>query len=94
MDRILRDLPKYKPWISASSWESWENFIATTSKLDAVEEIAWELPILVQNACAAELSRNKTPASLSEETARILDKELATPRMVCAGYQWEYSGPL
>ena len=61
LERLLRDLPKFKPWISAQSWESWEAFTAQTEKLDSITSIPWELPKLAANALTAEEARHRQP---------------------------------
>ena len=38
-EHLLRDLPKYKPWISAQSWEKWDTFIHQIDQLDTLQEI-------------------------------------------------------
>ena len=80
---LLRDLPKYKPWLSAIAWKAWEEFHTTTDKLSEVCLYPWELPKLVSDAIIAGRARKEsTGASVSSEARAVLDKETATSAKV------------
>lgn len=83
LERLLRDLPKYKPWLSAVAWEAWEEFCTATEQLSASCLDQWELPKLVSDAIVATEARKGRPsATVSHETSQILDKESAAPTKV------------
>lgn len=84
VERLVRDLPKYKQWITATSWESWEEFIANTEKLMEVKPLSWNFSQLIVNAEAAEKNRKQQSSSvLTQETVSIIDKETAAIQEVC-----------
>ena len=83
LERLLRDLPKYKPWLSAVAWEAWEEFCTATEQLSVSCLDQWELPKLVSDAIVATEARKGRPsATVSHETSQILDKESAAPTKV------------
>ena len=85
LNRLVRDLPKYKQWINAKSWESWEEFIANIKKITEVKIIPWNLPQLKVNAEDAEKIRKQRPScSLTQETVNIIEKETASLPEVCS----------
>lgn len=47
---LSRDLPKYKPWMSARSWEEWEQFIENIDTLTIVENIAWKMLQILESS--------------------------------------------
>ena len=84
LERFVRDLPKYKPWINAKSWESWEEFIANKETFTEVKLLPWKFSQLLFNAEAAEKIRKQQPSrTLTHETATILEKETAGVPEVC-----------
>ena len=84
LERLLRDLPKYKQWINARSWESWEEFIANTEKLTEINPLPWKFLQLKANAEAAErVRKQQPPCTLTQETASIIEKETAAIPEVC-----------
>ena len=83
LDRVLQDLPKYKPWLSAVAWEAWESFCTTTDELRVSRLHSWDFPKLVSNAIvAAEARKGHVGVSIGIETAHILDKESTAPAEV------------
>ena len=83
LEHLLRDLPKYKPWLSSVAWEAWEEFRTTTDNLGEVWSSPWGLPKLVSNAIIAGRARKEsTTAPVSDETRAILSKETAVPAKV------------
>ena len=83
LERLFRDLPKYKPWITAQSWDSWETFIANDKELMSVKPIPWEFLKLQHNAASAEAVRRSIPKStITPETALLLEKETSEPKKV------------
>lgn len=83
LERLLQDLPKYKPWLSAIVWEAWEEFCTTTEKLSVSSLNPWELPKLVSDAViATEVRKRHLGAFVSNEISQILDKESAIPTKV------------
>lgn len=84
IERLLRDLPKFKPWVNADSWKWWESFIMKIDDLDKVQDIPWELPKLCTYAMEAEKARKEVACnSISAETTRLLEKETASCAKVC-----------
>ena len=85
LDHLLRDLQKYKPWLSVSAWEAWEQFMSTSSELSqlSVHPAHWMLPTLVSAAITASYARAQLqPESISTETTQLLAKETAVPAKV------------
>ena len=84
LERLIRDLPKYKQWINAKSWESWEEFIDNTEKITEVKPLPWNFSQLIINAETAEKIRKQQPScTLAQETASIIDIETAAIPEVC-----------
>ena len=89
-EHLIRDLPKYKPYISASSWQHWEEFL---SNLDNIEEVrpqlSWPLTQLYSASIIASTRRKnqEPPADVTPATMTILDKETAPPPPV-SNYSW------
>ena len=84
LERLVRDLPKYKQWITAESWDSWEEFITNTEKLTEIKPLPWSFSQLIVNAELAEKNRKQqSPSVLTQETVTILDKETAAIPEVC-----------
>ena len=76
LDRLLQDIPKYKPWLSAVAWEAWEEFCATTEKLSISCLNPWALLKLVSDSIAAtEVRKRCSSPSVSNDTRQILEKE-------------------
>lgn len=92
LERFARDLPKYKPWLSAESWSAWENFLDTYETISVVNtDVYWMLPDLQQARIAMRTtSQVQPPITLSEEAQLLLDKENRTPKKVLCIY-WYYS---
>jgi len=84
LEHLFRDLPKYKQWLSASAWENWEEFIATSAELVLNPiPIKWELSSLVSAAITAAHARSQSHSeSISLETTQLLAKETAVPKKV------------
>ena len=88
LEHLLRDLHKYRQWLSAPAWEAWERFMSTTTELDqlSAEPVDWVLPTLV---CAAIKASNAQvqpqPESLSAEISHLVAKDTALPTKV---YFW------
>ena len=34
--RLTCDIPKYKPYLSPSSWQNWEEFLANLENIDSI----------------------------------------------------------
>lgn len=80
LPRLLNDIPKFKPWESASNWAHWEEFVSSTDKLTHVHINSWDLHGLVSAAITS--STQPVPAVVNEELQRLLDKEnLAPPKV-------------
>ena len=83
LDHLLRDLPKYKPWVSPQAWSAWEEFMRSKSGLTEQEIIPGPLPALLSNAIRSAHQRAiaATPA-ISCETASLISKETVQPAKV------------
>lgn len=83
LERLVRELPKYKPWMSAASWEKWESFIDKIDELDAVKEIPWEISKLIASSSSQRVQEETNNAEpLDSETLRLIAKETSAPRKV------------
>lgn len=80
LEHLFRDLPKYKPWLSATSWEAWEQFMATD--LLKQEEQNWRLHSLLASAIKALENRSEPSTCISADTRALLAKETDTPAPV------------
>lgn len=83
LEHLLRDLPKYKPWLSAQAWEHWEEFIRHTDDLSKTQHCsnAWELPRLISAAITRPTCSDSV--SISSDTLALLAKETDVPAKVC-----------
>lgn len=79
LERFLRDLPKYKPWVSAESWEWWEEFVDKREDLDMVKPLPWVLPKLY---ASAETRPKVSSGTIPTSTAEMLEKETAQHKKV------------
>ena len=64
LEHFFRDLQKCKPWLSATAWEAWECFTATSDDLfsSQLADVQWRLPELVSAAIiAAQASMQDSP---------------------------------
>lgn len=78
LDHLLRDLPKYKQWLSTESWDQWEEFIANKSKLSELVDLLWKLPRLIESAEESEEARKRQPTPwVDTKTAEMFHKESA-----------------
>ena len=79
LEHLFRDLPKYKQWISAQSWDEWEEFRTTSEQLGQVAKLSWKLPRLIDSALESEEARNQqiTP-TVQQDTASMFEKELTS----------------
>lgn len=80
LPRLLNDIPKFKPWVSASNWAHWEEFVSSTDKLSQVHINSWDLHGLVSAAITS--STLPVPAVVNGELQRLLDKESIVPPKV------------
>lgn len=71
LHRLLQDLPKYKPWLSALSWEAWEKFRAAMDELNVSRLCSWDLPKLVSNAITSAEARKEHVGTSSISTREI-----------------------
>ena len=81
----MRDLQKYKTWLSSTAWEEWEKFVANSRELSELssDRSHWELPVLVSAAITASRVRiQQLPDPLSEGTVRLMEKETTVPAKV------------
>ena len=53
IEHLLRDLSKYKPWVSPQAWSVWEEFSQTVPKLMEQPPLSWPLPGLLSHAIKA-----------------------------------------
>ena len=83
LEHLTADLPKYKPWVSAESWEEWEEFLAKTDDLLSTQP---HLPVnkwkLSQLASAAISRPSATSVTLASDTVALLAKETTEPPKV------------
>ena len=54
---LLSDLPKYKPWLSAS-WSEWEHFSATSDHLTDIPVNKWDLQKLISTSIVCSCARS------------------------------------
>ena len=60
LDHLLRDLPRYKPWVSPQAWLAWEEFMRFKSSLTEQAVIPWPLPALLSSAIRSAYQRATT----------------------------------
>lgn len=86
LDRLLREIPKYQPWVSPTAFEQWKKFADEARQLfTAVNpDVVWTLPILQVAAASRPVASNNAP-EISETTRALLDKDFRTPKAVCTG---------
>lgn len=73
---LLSDLPKYKPWLSAASWNEWEVFMKNHDKLKYISMLQWKLQMLADSGKQSEHARSQIPApQINPETAALFSKE-------------------
>ena len=89
MEHLLRDLPKYQPWLSPASWKTWEEFIAKSDQLFVIDpDIPWILPFLKSAASGVPSLREdstiyqKSEQQISEEAMQLIGKETQIPNKV------------
>lgn len=90
----MRDLQKYKTWLSSTAWEQWEKFVADSGELSELssDRSYWELPVLVSAAItAACLHKQQVSETLSDSTTTLMEKETAAPaKVICKAYLNKY----
>ena len=87
LDKLLRDIPKYQPWIPVSAFEEWKSFAenASSTFTELNEHVLWIPPILkVAAEDRSETSGDKTVSAgqLSDTTMAFLQKERRVPKEV------------
>ena len=80
LPRLLNDIPKYKPWVSAVNWQHWEEFCSKTDQLTMQSVNTWDLHHLVSTA--AKSSNAGAVVHISSDLQKLLDKETAVPQKV------------
>ena len=96
LEHLMRDLHKYRQWLSTPAWEAWERFMSTTTDLDqlSAEPVDWVLPTLVSAAITASHARMQPPPTpLSAEVSQLVAKDTAVPKEVyflCYKYMCKY----
>ena len=81
-ERLACDLPKYKPYISPTSWVHREKYLANLENVNKQKTQPWSLPELHSASIRASQQRNENVASsriISPEALALLDKETAAP---------------
>jgi len=57
LERFIRDLPKYQPWLSSPSWKAREDFISRSNELQTIQpDVLWMLPTLQEAGDARRMS--------------------------------------
>lgn len=85
LEHLLRDLPKYRQWLSVSAWEAWERFMSTTRELDQLSGGTphWMLPTLVSAAIISAHTRVQPETEpLGDGVTQLVSKETAIPAKV------------
>ena len=85
LEHLMRDLHKYRQWLSAPAWEAWEGFMSTTAELDqlSAEPVDWVLPTLVSAAITASHTRMQPQLTpLSAEISQLVAKDTTVPTKV------------
>lgn len=86
-ERLSADIPKYKPYISATSWSNWEEFLAKLEDISIIQPQSWALPQLLSASIKAlsirQQSKQPVPG-VSQDTMNILEKEVTAPPPVSA----------
>ena len=85
LERLLREIPKYKPWVSPVSFEQWIKFADEARPLFTTvnPDVLWPLPILKLTASRRPVAANNT-TELSDSTRALLAKDFTVPKTVCA----------
>jgi len=83
LEHFYRDLPKYLPYLSPIACDHWKDFKSLNPLSITAKDITWELPTLVSAAILSSQSAAQHDDPISHETMRLLDKEVATPKLVC-----------
>ena len=81
-ERLVIDLPKYKPYLSQSSWVHWEEFLANLENINNIKSQPWTLPELLSASIRASLQRkenDESNPSISQATLTLLEKETNAP---------------
>ena len=75
LDKLLRDIPKYQPWIPVSVFEEWKSFAenASSTFTELNEDVLWMPPIL---KVAAE-DRSATFGDKTVSTGQLSDTTMA-----------------
>ena len=85
LQRFYIDLPKYFPFLSEKARSDWEDFKANNLEKLKVQTISWDLPGLMSAAIRSTSLYHTNPNnSVSQDTLRLLEKEVATPKPVSA----------
>ena len=86
LEHLLRDLHKYRQWLSGPAWEAWESFMSKTAELDhlTLDPVPWMLPTLVSAAIISSSTRMvQEPEPLGAEITRLVSKDTNIPAKVC-----------
>ena len=86
LEHFFRDLQKYKPWLSASAWNAWEDFRANAAELTSTSKSSpWEMPSLVSAAIisAADAADAHLNESLAADITALIARETQIPSKVC-----------
>lgn len=87
LEHFFRDLQKYKPWLSASAWNAWEDFRANAADLTSISKSCpWEMPSLVSAAIIAAADTHLDQPLAADITA-LIAKETQVPSKVCGVYR-------
>jgi len=84
LERLLREIPKYQPWVSTAAFNQWTAFADEARSLFTTvnPDVLWPLPILQEAAARRPTTSNSTP-ELSDTTRTLLEKDFRTPNRVC-----------
>lgn len=82
LQRLLHDIPKYKPWLSSAAWKDWEAFLANADQLSSESDNSWNIHKLVSVSIIASAARSACVEPLSETLQEILAKETTLPPKV------------
>ena len=78
LPRLLSNLSKYRPWLSATAWNDWESFISSSQSLSTICQNNWDLQKFVARAIVREPVHN----CLNEDLEVLVAKETEQPPKV------------
>ena len=85
LGRFYTDLPKYFPYLSEKARNDWDNFKEANPEELSTRRISWDLQSLLSAAIISASQGHSDPEnSISPDTLRLLQKEVATPKPVSA----------